>query len=200
MKIVTIGRDENNNVVIDDPLVTRMHCQIASDNHDGFYLIDNNSTNGTFVNGMRVSPGVKTALNRTDIIRIGNTTLPWRSYFGQPGTQMAPENNGNNVNNVINIGVATPPVASPNPVPVGKPDNFLVWAILGTIFCCVPFGIASIVNASKVDGLWRSGDYEGAVRAAKNARKWFWWGFWLGILCLIINIVRLLIQANVRGF
>lgn len=197
MKIITIGRNENNDIVIDDPLVTRMgHCQIVSDDYDGFYLIDNNSTNGTFVNGMKVGRGVKTALNRTDIIRIGNTTLPWRSYFmEQPGMPLPVNNNGNNVNVIVGT-----PVFHPDPIPVGKPDNFLVWAILGTIFCCVPFGIASIVNASKVDGLWRSGDYEGAVRAAKNARKWFWWGFWLGILCLIINIVRLVILANVRGF
>ena len=186
MKIVTIGRDENNDIVIDDPLVTRMgHCQIVSDDHNAFYLIDTNSTNGTFVNGMRVTPGVKTALNRTDIIRIGNTTLPWRSYFGQPGTQFASGSNSGNVN-VVNIG--TPPVVMPTPTPVGKPDNFLVWAILGTIFCCVPFGIASIVNASKVDNLWQSGDYEGAMRAAKNARKWFWWGFVLGILFYIVYI------------
>ncbi|WP_417935251.1 CD225/dispanin family protein [Flagellimonas maritima] len=30
-----------------------------------------------------------------------------------------------------------------------KPDNYLVWAILSTIFCCIGTGIASIIYASK---------------------------------------------------
>jgi len=39
---------------------------------------------------------------------------------------------------------------------VGKPaatDNYLVWAILSTIFCCLPFGIVSITTPP-VSGLW----------------------------------------------
>lgn len=190
MKVITIGRLENNDIVINDPLVTRNgHCQIMLDDHNGFYLVDN-STNGTFVNGMKVERGVKISLSRTDIIRIGNTTLPWRTYFNiEQGTKIAPGNNIGNGNNIVNIGVVGSPVVSPiNPNPIDKPDNFLVWAILGTIFCCVPFGIASIVNACKVDSLWQNGDYEGAKRAAQNARRWFWWGFTLGILVYIVYI------------
>ena len=33
------------------------------------------------------------------------------------------------------------------------PPNYLVWAILSTIFCCLPLGIASIVFAAQVDGV-----------------------------------------------
>jgi hypothetical protein len=53
-----------------------------------------------------------------------------------------------------------------------KPDNHLVWAILTTLLCCLPFGIASIVSASKVDTLYNNGDYDGALQASKNAQKW----------------------------
>lgn len=35
-----------------------------------------------------------------------------------------------------------------------KPDNNLVWGILVTILCCLPFGIVSIIKASSVDNLW----------------------------------------------
>ena len=35
-----------------------------------------------------------------------------------------------------------------------KPDNFLPWAIVSTVLCCLPFGIVAIVYASKVDTLW----------------------------------------------
>ena len=53
-----------------------------------------------------------------------------------------------------------------------KPDNCLVWAILSTCFCCLPFGIVSIVYASKVDSEWALGNYDGAEDAAKKARTW----------------------------
>lgn len=53
-----------------------------------------------------------------------------------------------------------------------KPSSYLVWAILTTLFCCLPFGIVSIVQAAKVDGLWSGGNYDGARAASQSARKW----------------------------
>ncbi|WP_197513887.1 CD225/dispanin family protein, partial [Mycobacterium sp. 1165178.9] len=38
-----------------------------------------------------------------------------------------------------------------------EPDNYLVWAILCTVLCCLPFGIVSIVYSNKVSGLWAQG-------------------------------------------
>ena len=61
-----------------------------------------------------------------------------------------------------------PPPYNPPGSPMGgaaagpKPDNYLVWAILSTLFCCLPLGIASIVFAAQVDGKYNSGDYAGA--------------------------------------
>lgn len=52
------------------------------------------------------------------------------------------------------------------------PDNNLAWAILTTIFCCTPFGIVSIIYASKVDSYWARGEQEQAIRASKEAKKW----------------------------
>ena len=56
--------------------------------------------------------------------------------------------------------------------PAQKPDSYLVWAILTTLFCCLPFGIVSIVQAAKVDSLWTAGDYAGAQAASASAKKW----------------------------
>ncbi len=53
-----------------------------------------------------------------------------------------------------------------------KPDSNLVWGILTTVLCCLPFGIVSIVYAARVDGLWRSGDLGGAREAADKAKNW----------------------------
>jgi hypothetical protein len=47
-----------------------------------------------------------------------------------------------------------------------------VWAILSTLFCCLPFGIVSIVFAAQVDSKYNAGDYAGSVNASENAKKW----------------------------
>lgn len=53
-----------------------------------------------------------------------------------------------------------------------KPDNYLVWAILSTLLCCLPFGIVAIVKSSKVDTLWYAGNYAEAIQASNDAKKW----------------------------
>lgn len=174
MKIITVGRSSSNDVNINDPMVSRSHCQIIQDDNGRYRLVDTNSKNGTFVNGTQRHGEVQ--LNKSDIIRIGNTTLPWLSYFNGAG--------GTDVGGGTVVGPQQPPMQS-------KPDNFLVWSILATIFCCLPFGIVAIVKSSKVDKLWYVGDYEGAWDAAKSARTWFWWSFALG---LVFEITYLLIS------
>lgn len=70
-----------------------------------------------------------------------------------------------------------------------KPDNNLVWAILCTILCCLPLGIVSIVYAAKVDGLYSSGDYEGAQEAADNAKKYAKYGAICGVIGVVLYII-----------
>jgi Interferon-induced transmembrane protein len=53
-----------------------------------------------------------------------------------------------------------------------EPDNYLVWAILTTVLCCLPLGIVSIVYSTKVSGLWSQGRYAEAQAAADSAKKW----------------------------
>lgn len=79
MKVVTIGRSEQNDIVINDYKASRHHLQIVQQDNGQYSLVDFGSTNGTFVNGQRVFGQI--SLNPTDIVRIGSTTLPWRNYF-----------------------------------------------------------------------------------------------------------------------
>lgn len=51
-----------------------------------------------------------------------------------------------------------------------RPNNYLVGAILATIFCCMPVGIVSIVFASQVNTKFDAGDFAGAEEASKKAR------------------------------
>lgn len=63
-----------------------------------------------------------------------------------------------------------------------QPKNYLIESILVTIFCCQPFGIVGIVYASQVNSKYAYGDFEGALRASSEAKKWTTWGFIAGIL------------------
>jgi hypothetical protein len=75
-----------------------------------------------------------------------------------------------------------------NLFPSTPPKNWLVESILVTIFCCLPFGIVGIVNASQVNSRFSAGDHEGALRASKEAAKWTKIGFFvaLGLLALYL--------------
>ena len=52
------------------------------------------------------------------------------------------------------------------------PDTYMVWAILVTVLCCLPFGIVSIVKASQVSTLYYQGNYAEARAASRAARNW----------------------------
>ena len=65
------------------------------------------------------------------------------------------------------------------------PKNWLVESILVTIFCCLPFGIVGIINAANVNTKWTAGDFEGAERAASEAKKWTKIGFFVGIAVMV---------------
>ena len=79
MKVITIGRNYDNNIVVNDGKVSRVHLQIVQDDNGNVSVVDLNSANGTLVNGKRITG--ETRLHANDVVQIGNTTLPWQSYF-----------------------------------------------------------------------------------------------------------------------
>lgn len=91
--------------------------------------------------------------------------------------------------------VSTPPQSQPQQqspsqatTPNSKPcpDNYLVYAILTTLFCCLPFGIAGIVKAAQVSTKYQAGDYEGAVQSSADAKKWSQTALICGIVWFVI--------------
>ncbi len=79
MKVITIGRGSENDVVITDARVSRTHLQIVQSDSGSCSVVDLNSANGTFVNGRKITGEVH--LQPHDVICIGNTTLPWQEYI-----------------------------------------------------------------------------------------------------------------------
>ena len=80
--------------------------------------------------------------------------------------------------------------------------NYLVQAILVTIFCCLPFGIVSIVYAAQVNSKLAVGDYAGAVEASQRAKTWAWWSFGVvvaGILAYLAFVLVFVVVAGVNA-
>ena len=68
--LLTLGRDITNDITINDPEVSRHHLRITRGT-DGYTIEDLGSTNGTFINGQRLTGS--RALNRGDMIGLGET-------------------------------------------------------------------------------------------------------------------------------
>lgn len=75
--------------------------------------------------------------------------------------------------------------------PQTPPPNYLVWAILTTILCCLPLGIVSIVFAAQVNSKWEAGDFAGAQNSSKNAKIWAWVSFAIGAAGIIIYLIAI---------
>ena len=77
--LTTLGRDDSADIVVDDPGVSRRHSEIRVTT-DGPHLVtsirDLNSTNGTFVNGDRISTQ---RLHDGDRVTLGRTSATFRA-------------------------------------------------------------------------------------------------------------------------
>lgn len=115
--VITIGRDITNDIVINDPEVSRHHLRLTQGG-GGYTLEDLGSTNGTFVNGQRLT-GAR-PLQPGDTLGLGETvTLAYEGAAGAAGidpqaaTMGGPPQPG--------AGYAPPPAARPDvsPAPGG---------------------------------------------------------------------------------
>ena len=70
--MTSMGRTPDNNIVVDEPGVSRRHARIRGD-VTGYWIEDLGSLNGTFVNGARVE-GEGQRLRDKDRIELGGTS------------------------------------------------------------------------------------------------------------------------------
>lgn len=80
--------------------------------------------------------------------------------------------------------------------PGSPPPNYLVPAILTTVFCCLPLGIASIVFAAQVNGKHASGDLAGAQESSRKAKQFATWSAVVGVVVLVLYIVFAVLLAG----
>lgn len=93
------------------------------------------------------------------------------------------------------LSVQPPP--PPQPTGVSVP-NYLVFAILATVLCCLPAGIPAIIYAAQVNGKLQSGDIAGAQAASKNAKLWCWISLGLGLAVGLVMVVGTIRQIGSR--
>lgn len=91
MKLVKIGRSDENDIVLKNDLnISRNHCEIFQDDEGNIFLTDLESANGCFVNGKKVNGSL--LLNTNDIVKLGTTVLPWKDYIEKKNDKMKSDN------------------------------------------------------------------------------------------------------------
>lgn len=90
-----------------------------------------------------------------------------------------------------------PPPPPGNPTgPTGTPPpNYLVWAILSTLFCCLPLGVVSIVFAAQVNSKYAMGDIAGAQESSNKAKMWAMWSAIIGVVFLVLYVIFMVVVA-----
>lgn len=81
MNIISIGRTEDSTIVLNQSNVSRKHAIITQLDSGEIFIEDLNSTNGTFVNGNKIT---KVKLSNNDIVKIGDSFIQWKEYVQLP--------------------------------------------------------------------------------------------------------------------
>ncbi len=90
-----VGRLPSSNLVIPpaDALASRVHARIEP-RGGSYVVIDQNSTNGTYLNGIRLEPFKACRVTNSDILRIGSSTFQVSSYAGSGRRDQLPDARG----------------------------------------------------------------------------------------------------------
>jgi hypothetical protein len=84
--IHTVGRNPNNSVVLHDETVSGLHCELEVSEDGRMRVRDLGSTNGTWVNGERVTEHVLTS---RDVLMVGSVQLRLGADHAEPGQSSA---------------------------------------------------------------------------------------------------------------
>ena len=79
MQQIKIGKASTNDVIINDPSVSREHLIVFIDDDKNVFITDLGSTNGTYVNGLQVKESIK--LENLDVLRVGNSLVEWPRFL-----------------------------------------------------------------------------------------------------------------------
>lgn len=90
-KAVSIGRNKSNDLSIDFQQVSGNHAVITPIAANSLIIEDLGSTNGTFVNGLRIKRKI---INREDRVKVANILVDTKPYFVTPNYHSGKDNVG----------------------------------------------------------------------------------------------------------
>lgn len=93
MRTIKIGRGNANDIVINNVTVSSLHAIIEVQDDRSVFIKDLNSTNGTFVNGVKITDRTKIYAN--DVVKAGNSVVDWIRYVNSVNKPKKPVNNTN---------------------------------------------------------------------------------------------------------
>lgn len=105
MRLIVIGRDpQEASIVINSQYVSNYHAEIILLDNGDMFLVDK-STNGTFLNGMKLIPGKEVAVKRGDNVMFADVPLDWNQVqpIKVPKDVKVIKGIGSHYMNVINV-------------------------------------------------------------------------------------------------
>jgi pSer/pThr/pTyr-binding forkhead associated (FHA) protein len=100
---LSVGRTGTNDLVINDQSVSQLHASLFLNPESGLMVADTGSTNGTFVNGERISYGKAYAVADGAIARFGTVDVVF-DHIEKPAVTVEDEGAGEGVEPTIAIG------------------------------------------------------------------------------------------------
>lgn len=77
MRLIKIGRSQENDIVLRSPRSSSRHAELTIMNSGEILLEDKSSTNGTFLMGKRIRPSSPVSVKRGDRIQFADEELKW---------------------------------------------------------------------------------------------------------------------------
>jgi predicted component of type VI protein secretion system len=173
----TVGRVEDNAFQIEEPSVSSRHCEILLRGSD-IVIKDLNSTNGTFINGEKISESV---LKPGQTLRLGNVELKLDTPGAPPAPASAPASSASApaAPSGAPAAPATSPASPPKKEPAKAPTGGLTPEQLET-------------GGNR--GFDTTKDF-----TKKKAGKTMWIWIGIGVALLIIVILLIVVLVNAKG-
>lgn len=80
---ISIGRTQDNNFCLNNPTISSHHCRASRTDRDTVMIEDLGSTNGTYINDCRLTPGEPCKITTGDILRLGSIEI----FYDNVGTR-----------------------------------------------------------------------------------------------------------------
>lgn len=114
---LTVGRGSDNDMVLNDPMVSRYHAVVKRQGN-GHLVIDLGSSNPVVINDQVCEPGEPRVLQHRDVVFIGKTVFSFQNRGAGPGAQTGSRQQGSMSS--TQFSTPTPEFDPPTPPPPSR--------------------------------------------------------------------------------